>query len=150
MRFTLNDFKKDDENNVFLPLVQQEKFSYSDGEIENKIFIIIENANDLSLFSRELLGQIVDWPTEYHLSPLRHNLLRHINFKSSDKILELGCGCGAITRQLGETGADVFAVEGSLNRARIASSRCRDLPNVKVFSTDFSKISFENQFDMSQ
>lgn len=147
MNYTLKEFKINNELNVFLPPIKQDMFNYSDGNIEDKIYQIVRNSKDNSIFSRELKDQIVDWATEYHFSPLRHNLLRHIEFKNTDTILELGCGCGAITRQLGESGALVTAVEGSVNRAKVAASRCKDLPNVDVYSSNFQNIIFENQFD---
>ena len=62
--------------------------------------------------------------------------MRPLAIRPGDKVLELGCGCGAITRFLGELGADVTAVESSLQRASIASERCRDLQNVKIVLDD--------------
>jgi GT2 family glycosyltransferase/glycosyltransferase involved in cell wall biosynthesis/SAM-dependent methyltransferase len=111
--------------------------AYSDGaEIENRIMDVIVKANDLSVFSLELINSIVDWPSEYHLSPARHCLLRPLGIKPGEKVLELGCGCGALTRYIGEIGAKVTAVEGSKTRALITAKRCRDLSNVKVILED--------------
>ncbi len=108
--------------------------TYSDGhEVEERLLATLRQCRDVSAFSEELRAHIVDWPTEYHLSPARHNLLRPFSFGPSDCILELGCGCGALTRYLGETGATVIAVEGSHRRAAIAAERCRDLPNVSIY-----------------
>ncbi|WP_445956145.1 class I SAM-dependent methyltransferase [Yeosuana sp.] len=149
MGIKLEEFWLNQDINVFFADGnQQSSFKYSDGDkTEERIYNIIKNARDLSIFSDELIEQIYDWPTEYHFSPLRHNLLRHFEFKSTDRILELGCGCGAITRQLGESGAAITAIEGSKQRAKCASSRTRDLPNVNVYCSDFQKISFDNQFN---
>lgn len=108
--------------------------SYSDGDaVEHRLLSALQRCKNVSAFSEELLTHITDWPSEYHLSPTRHNLLRPFKFGPSDHILELGCGCGAMTRYLGETGAKVIAVEGSRRRAAIAAERCRDLPNVTVY-----------------
>lgn len=108
--------------------------AYSDGAgVENHLLQVLRQCRDLSSNSGEIRQHIVDWPSEYHLSPLRHVLLRPFPIGPSDRILELGCGCGAITRYLGETGATVVAVEGSAKRAQIAAERCRDLPNVSVY-----------------
>lgn len=121
---------------------------YSDGqEIEKRIFNIISEASDLSVLSEELRLQITDWPTEYHLSSLRHCLLRPLGIQAGDRVLELGCGCGAITRYLGETGANVIAVEGSGQRARIAAQRCRDLDNVRVVLDNLVSFDTELRFD---
>lgn len=106
---------------------------YSDGETsEQRMYAVVCAATDRSTLSLELSRSIVDWPSEYHLSRERHCLIRPLDIKPGDKVLELGCGCGAITRFLGELGAEVTAVEGSLQRGRIAGERCRDLPNIKV------------------
>src|SRR5262249_26522033 len=123
-------------------------FVYSDGDAaEQDLYRILKEAKDRSLFSPELRVHVTDWVREYHLSEQRHNLLRHLRFQPGDAILELGAGCGAITRQLGETGADVTAVEGSLQRARCAALRCADLPNVAVYCADFQQVAFTQAYD---
>jgi SAM-dependent methyltransferase len=122
---------------------------YSDGDdVELKILEILRNCSDVSVNSLELAGHISDWPTEYHFSHLRSNLLRPLNLGPSCRVLELGCGCGAITRYLGETGADVVAVDGSLRRSSIAAERCRDLPNVRVYCDNLAAFAASNRFDL--
>ena len=148
MKVSFKEFNYNTDYNVFQNSNNTEPFDYSDGDIEeNRIYNILHDTIDKSCFSEELILKIVDWPTEYHFSPQRHNLLRHFNFKPSDKILELGCGCGAITRQLGETGAQVTSVEGSFRRASCAALRCEDLSNIKVYVSNFQDIAFEQEFD---
>lgn len=147
MKFELKDFNNHAEFNVSI-LPQRDEFLYSDGvDVEKRIYEVLVQATDRTCFSRELASQIIDWPSEYHFSSLRHNLLRHVTFTPSDSILELGCGCGAITRQLGESGANVTAVEGNFDRAKCAAARCKDLNNVKVFCSNFQDIAFHKQFD---
>jgi SAM-dependent methyltransferase len=125
-----------------------ETFTYSDGEeVEVRLQNAIERARDLSTVSEELANEIVDWPSEYHLSCTRHNLLRPIGIGPNHKVLELGCGCGAMTRYLGETGATVVAVEGSKRRAQIAASRCRDLPNVTIYCDNLINFHCDEKFD---
>ncbi len=147
MKVRLDQFVEDPTTNLLVHPYYT-GFEYSDGlEVENRIYQILLNAKDRSLFSAELQNAIADWPTEYHFSPLRHNLLRHFHFKETDKILELGCGCGAITRQLGESGATVVAIEGSRNRAKCAAARCMDLTNVGVYAGNFQDIALERTYD---
>lgn len=123
-------------------------FTYSDGaEVEQRLFHIIRRASDKSTFSSDLIDGIADWPSEYHLSRTRHCLVRPLGIKPGEKVLELGCGCGAITRYLGEIGAEVVAVEGSISRARIAAERCLDLSNVKVFVDDLLRFETDDRFD---
>lgn len=145
----LTSFRFDAQSGVYLhPYYAQAKFDYTDGlEVEGRIYNILKDTEDLGIFSEELASRITDWPTEYHFSPTRHNLLRHFHFKKTDQILELGCGCGAVTRQLGETGASVTAIEGSLSRARCAAQRTRDLQNVSVCTSNFQDIEFDKKYD---
>ena len=119
---------------------------YVDGA-EVRILDIVRNASDLSLFSPELAAAISDWPTEYHFSRSRPLLLRPLSIRPGDRVLELGCGCGALTRYLGECGASVHAVEGSPLRAQIAAARCRDLSNVAVHLDDVSQFSSTSTYD---
>ncbi len=124
------------------------EFDYSDGvEVEQRLLDAVTNAADRSTFSPELAQQIHDWPSEYHLSRRRHCLLRPLNIPPGSRVLELGCGCGAVTRYLGEIGAQVLAVEGSLMRARIAAQRSRDLSNVRVVNDDLLRFQTEERFD---
>lgn len=123
---------------------------YSDGDIvENKIADIINNATDISIMSDELRAHCIDWPSHYYLNKDRVNLLRPFTaqLKNTD-VLEIGAGCGAITRFLGECNANVFALEGSKRRASIAKSRCRNLPNVEVVSENFTEFKLDFQFDV--
>ncbi len=123
-------------------------FGYSDGmEVEDRLLRIVSTSNDRSTFSEELSKAITDWPSEYHLSRSRHSLIRPLNINVEHKVLELGCGCGAITRYLGETGARVCAVEGSLPRARVAAERCRGLNNVRIVVDDLLRFESDEQFD---
>jgi 2-polyprenyl-3-methyl-5-hydroxy-6-metoxy-1,4-benzoquinol methylase len=124
-------------------------FAYSDGAAtEYRLLAAIRQCRDVSSTSEELRAHIVDWPSEYHLSPLRHNLLRPFRFRSTDRILELGCGCGSMTRYIGESGATVVAVEGSRRRASIAAQRCRDLPNVSIYCDNLTEFETDQRFDI--
>ena len=44
------------------------------------------------------------------------------DFDRRARVLEVGCGCGAITRFLGEEFDQVTAIEGSERRAEITNS----------------------------
>ena len=123
---------------------------YNDGdETELAIAAIVRAARDRSTSSEELWSAISDWPTEYHLSSQRANILRPLAITPGMKILELGAGMGAITRYLGETGAQVVAVEGASRRAAIARSRTADLANVTVVCDGIMEFAGDvGQFDL--
>jgi len=123
--------------------------NYSDGdEIETRLLSIVTAASDVSLFSAELCSACTDWASRYHFSAARANLLRPIADRLTGDVLELGAGCGAITRFLGENGANVMAVEGSARRAAIARARTRDLSNVAIALDDIAQCPIKQQFDV--
>lgn len=124
--------------------------AYSDGdETEEHIAKIVEAASDRSVLSTELRQHCNDWPTTYHLSGTRANVLRPFSglLKDAD-VLEVGAGCGAITRFLAEAGANVLALEGSVRRAHIARVRTDGMNNVTVLSERFDEFVTEKQFDV--
>lgn len=143
-KYSLNDDINVYHNNEY------KSINYSDGDgIEQNIYEIISNADDLSVLSTELRNHCIDWPTIYHLGSERANILRPFEgiLKGAD-VLEIGAGCGAITRFLGESGANVLAVEGSLRRAKIARARTKDLENVIVLAEKFADFDTEHKFDV--
>jgi SAM-dependent methyltransferase len=105
--------------------------SYADGA-EGQVLGTLTRAADRSTASDELAAQIIDWPTRYHFSRLRANLLRPFVIGPAHRVLDVGAGTGALCRYLGEQGAEVVALEGTLPRARAAAARCAGLPNVLV------------------
>ena len=123
--------------------------SYSDGDaIERRIESIISNVSDLSVFSDELALHCKDWASTYHLSSTRANLLRPFQITKDHDVLEIGAGCGALTRYLGECGANVLALEGSRRRSKISRARTHDLHNVVVLSETFSEFAVDYKFDV--
>ena len=124
-------------------------FNYSDGDgTENTLYRIIHEASDVSIFSKELRDACIDWPTRYHLSASRGNLLRPLAQRLKGSVLEIGAGCGAITRFLGENGGEIVAIEGSSRRAMIAAERARDLTNVTVVNDHFDRFDTTFRFDV--
>lgn len=153
----INLFSSALENNYILNkdknIYHREGFSginYSDGSaIENNILDIVKTANDVSIHSDELRSKCTTWETTYHFSPVRTNILRPFEKRiENSTVLEIGAGCGAITRYLGECGAQVHALEGSMKRAEIARARTRDLENVHIVSDNFEDYSVDFKYDI--
>ncbi|MFV1975716.1 MAG: class I SAM-dependent methyltransferase [Candidatus Scalindua sp.] len=142
-----NDLVKE-ESSVWV-LKQHGGFGYSDGmESERYLERVFRDTKDLSSRSSELERHIKDWPSEYHLTVKRAQLFAGFDFDPSLKVLEVGCGCGAITRYLGESFSDVVSIEGSLKRARLARLRTKDLEAVSIICAPFQEITFSRKFDI--
>ncbi len=124
-------------------------FRYSDGQrIEQYLDKVLRAASDLGSTSDELEAAIYDWPSEYHLTKRRAHLLRALQFKKESSVLEIGPGCGAITRFLGETFARVTSVEGAPERARLARLRNRGQEHVDIVCAPFDEVEFCEKFDV--
>lgn len=137
------------EKNGVWHLLGNSNFSYSDGKkTEAYIKSVIEKTKDVSSNSRELELYINNWATRYHLSRERSVAYWPMQIDPADRILEVGSGCGAITRYLGERAEHVLAIEGSPMRASITRARTADLKNVQVLCAPFQKINYVNQFDL--
>jgi SAM-dependent methyltransferase len=130
-------------------LKSHETFGYSDGTgSERYLNEVFTSVTDLSCRSTELEAYIKDWPSEYHLTSKRSQLLSGFTFDRKLRVLEVGCGCGAISRHLGESFDQVISVEGNINRARLAKARTRDLPSISVICAPFQKLQFVQKFDL--
>ena len=121
--------------------------SYADGA-EDDVLAVLRKVEDTSSGSVELAEHIVDWPTCYHLSPQRSNLLRPLNITSSLRVLDVGAGSGVLTRYLAERGATVVALEGNPRRADAAAERCRDLDHVDVIAGTLEDLDPAERFDL--
>ena len=129
---------------------EMKSFAYSDGsEMEAALLAKVQKLQDRSVLSPELTVIQGPWPVFYHLTPLRANLLRPLEgFLRGKRVLELGCGCGGLTRYLGETVKWVLGVEGSGLRARIAAERCKGLSNVTILNDRFQDLRLRGKFDV--
>jgi len=124
----------DTEARLFVPVAGGGDMDYSDGDAtEGALRALMQRASDRSLHSPEMATGMVDWASRYHLSPRRANLLRPFDHLLRGHTLEVGSGCGVLTRFLGELGGEVVALEASRRRAEITAARCRGLDNVSVY-----------------
>ncbi|MCC7035352.1 MAG: glycosyltransferase [Acidobacteria bacterium] len=115
---------------------------------EDDVLRALEASRDRRSDSDELARHIHDWPTRYHFSPQRSNLLRPLRLWPGVRVLDIGAGSGAIARYLGEAGADVVALEPTLVRARAAALRCADLANVHVVAGPLGAYRDDSGFDV--
>ena len=106
--------------------------------------------NHISSYPVEMQQHISDWPTRYHLSHMRTNLMESVKelFRPDSKVLELGAGMGALTLWFCDNFRHVDAVEGSLRRAQALRTRAKDRKNLRVFVGNISDIEFTEKYDL--
>jgi SAM-dependent methyltransferase len=112
-------------------LLREVGSTYRDGA-EDAALQIVSAAQDRSAASDEMVLAAVGWAQRYHFDPARSNIVRCLDLPATARVLEIGAGCGAITRYLGETCAVVDALEPVQPRAEVARVRTADQPNVDV------------------
>lgn len=111
---------------------------YSDGQIEDELLRI---ARDLSPVEYEkVVGESKSWPLLYHLSPLRENIVEWIPMSGTEKVLEVGSGCGAITGALARKAGSVTCVELSKRRSMVNAYRHSDCSNVTIHVGNFQDV----------
>ena len=120
---------------------------YADGA-EQELISILESALDRSSQSDELASAIHDWPTRYHLSPLRAHLFSPLKVGPGDRVLEVGCGTGVNVRVMAERGAHVVGIEGTYARATAARIRNAEFDNVEILAGDIADYETDELFDV--
>ena len=108
---------------------------------------LLRDVEDLSAGSPELLKRAITEGFWYHVTPFRGSLVRALDIPPAARILEVGCGAGALTRYLGECGYHVVALETSEGLAECARIRCRDLKNVEVVTGYLEYVLADQKFD---
>ena len=115
---------------------------------EQRIAAIVRGAADLSSTSDELAAHRDDWIERYHLSRERANVVRCLDIPDDCAVLEIGAGCGAVTRYLGEVAGAVDALEPTPERAAVARARTHDLANVELFVGELDALPAEPAYDL--
>jgi ubiquinone/menaquinone biosynthesis C-methylase UbiE len=70
------------------------------------------------------------------------------HIQKGKRVLEIGCGTGIFTEKIGETGADITAIDISLDLMNRARERCKTYPNIKFYIADAENMDFdESSFD---
>ncbi len=111
---------------------------YCDGAVEDEILEIVRNGEP-GRYDR-VIEERKSWPVLYHLSRLRENIVSWIPLKKSDRVLEVGSGCGAVTGALAEKAGSVTCIELSEKRSRINVARHPNCGNVTIKLGNFQDI----------
>ncbi|HUA79067.1 MAG TPA: glycosyltransferase family 92 protein [Dyella sp.] len=117
--------------------------------LATQLFETVREASDTSVYSPALAKEIHSRTSALHLSPRRANLLHAFDtFPEGTRALEIGCGGGVLTRAWAERGSTVDAIEFTPHWARVAASRVRDFPQVRVFQASLRELALQPQYDV--
>lgn len=111
---------------------------YCDGAVEDELLKIVQEHEEAAF--GKIIEERKNWPIFYHLSHLRENIVNWIPVQKSDKVLEVGSGCGAITGALSAKAESVTCVELSRKRSMINAFRHPKCDNVTIKLGNFQDV----------
>ena len=110
---------------------------YSDGTVEDRLLEIARR--DGADYDR-IVSEEKDWAVMYHFSSLRENIITWYPVKKTDRVLEIGSGCGAVTGALSRMAGEVTCVELSKKRSLINAARNRAHANIEIVLGNFEEV----------
>ncbi|MCZ2812341.1 methyltransferase [Modestobacter sp. VKM Ac-2979] len=120
---------------------------YRDGA-EEALLELVRGSEDRGSLNEELHSRAVGWAERYHLDRQRANVLRAFEVGAATRVLEVGAGCGAMSRYLAEECAVVDALEPVPARAAVAAARLADRPGARVFTGELADLPDEPAYDL--
>jgi 2-polyprenyl-3-methyl-5-hydroxy-6-metoxy-1,4-benzoquinol methylase len=108
---------------------------YSDGVIEDELLAIAKNYDE-SQFA-QIIEEKLSWPILYHFSEQRKNIVSWYPLTKSDRVLEVGAGCGAITGALADKAGQVTCVDLSEKRSLVNAYRNKNRANIEILLGNF-------------
>ena len=117
---------------------------YSDGPIEDELYTrLVGGEKEADIVLNE-----TRYPILYHLSRERENILSWYPFKGTERVLEVGAGCGAVTSILCQKCRDVTAVELSLLRSKINAIRHANETNLHILVRNIMDYEEKHEYDI--
>ncbi|MGI6007340.1 MAG: SAM-dependent methyltransferase [Ruminococcus sp.] len=111
---------------------------YSDGDVEDQLLKIAMDSKE-NLYNGVIVRE-KSWPVLYHFSHIRQNIVEWLPISKTDRVLEIGSGCGAITGILSEKAGQVRCIELSKKRSYINAYRHRKQDNIRIDVGNFQDI----------
>lgn len=111
---------------------------YSDGAIEDELLQIAMEHEEADF--PKIIEEKKNWPVFYHLSPFRTNIIDWLPLKKTDRVLEIGSGCGAITGALAERVGSVTCIDLSRKRSLVNAYRNQGKDNITIMVGNFQDI----------
>lgn len=111
---------------------------YSDGAVEDEMLKLSMEVEEEE-FNREI-DRRKSWPILYHFSHIRENIANWLPLKDTDRVLEVGAGCGAVTGALASRAGHVTCIDLSRKRSLMNAHRHKNYDNVEILMGNFQDI----------
>lgn len=111
---------------------------YSEGAVEDELLTIVQNEPEESF--NDIIARRHTWNVLYHLSDMRGNIADFLPVQKTQKVLEIGAGCGAVTGVLSDKAEHVTCIELSYRRSLINAYRNRNRDNIDIIVGNFEDI----------
>ena len=147
-RWPLASFMPNNENVWHAPIRDRlpHRLIHADAD---RLFEVMQQVGDTSLFSAALAEQIQDRASALQLSTRRANLLHALDdVADGSRVLELGCGSGTVTQAWVERGCVIDAVEYTPHWARVAAARLKPHPQVRVIQASLRELELMPDYDI--
>lgn len=117
---------------------------YSDGSVEDDILEIVRQNKDYNL----AISKDDRFAVLYHLAKDREAVVQIMDISKTDRVLEIGAGCGAVTGALARNAGYVDCVELSRKRSLINANRNREYDNLRIKVANFQRVNLEPVYDV--
>ncbi|MCR5831033.1 MAG: class I SAM-dependent methyltransferase [Lachnospiraceae bacterium] len=111
---------------------------YTEGAAEDRLLDYVKNHTALDY--EHYIQESRSWSVMYHLSYIRENVAAWLPIKPTDKVLEIGSGCGAVTGVLARLAESVTCVELSKKRSLINAYKNREYDNIRIMVGNFEDV----------
>ncbi|MCR5406671.1 MAG: class I SAM-dependent methyltransferase [Lachnospiraceae bacterium] len=111
---------------------------YSEGAGEDILLNLVKEHDEDAY--PHVIQNTKTWSVMYHLSPERENICSFLPIKKTDRVLEIGSGCGAITGCLSRLAGYVTCIELSAKRSTINAYRHKSMDNIEILVGNFEDI----------
>ncbi|GLQ99924.1 glycosyltransferase family 92 protein [Dyella mobilis] len=148
LRWPLETFVRNDEGVLHSPLRNRPAHK-AIHDTATRLFDLMHQAGDTSLYSAELAKEIHSRTSALHLSPRRANVLQAFDgIAPGSRVLEIGCGGGVLAQAWIERGCQVDAIEFAPHWARVAAARLREQANARVFQASLRELELRPEYDV--
>lgn len=123
-------------------------YVYNEGDQEEELVLeTVKRTTDYREYEK-VIESDNRWPVLYQLSKQRENIIAPMDIRSSDTVLEIGAGMGAVTGAIARRCKKVECIELSERRSLANAYRNREYGNIEIYVGNFQDIQLDKKYDV--